>query len=110
MGLSDLPLSSPINFSQSSIYSFANQLAPSFTLQNHWMFNSISLFIFRLTAFVIKSFSQARAFIPEYIDSKMLDASLVWMSRQTNFDGSFKKVGAVHSSALKVCRSLHLMK
>lgn len=54
-----------------------------------------------LTAFVIKSFAQARAFIPEYIDSKMLDDSLVWMSWQTNFDGSFKKVGAVHSSALK---------
>lgn len=54
-----------------------------------------------LTAFVVKSFAQARAFIPEYIDGKMLDDSLVWMSRKTNRDGSFKKVGAVHSSALK---------
>lgn len=54
-----------------------------------------------LTAFVVKSFAQARAFIPEYIDGQMLDDSLVWMSRQTNSDGSFKRVGAVHSSVLK---------
>lgn len=54
-----------------------------------------------LTAFVAKSFAQARAFIPEYIDTQMLEQSLVWMSRQANQDGSFKKVGQVHSSALK---------
>ena len=56
----------------------------------------------RLTAFVVKSFAQARTFIPEYVDVQMLDQSLEWMSRQTNRDGSFKKVGEVHSSALKV--------
>ena len=56
----------------------------------------------RLTAFVAKSFAQARAFIPEYIDDKLLEDSLEWMARQTNSDGSFRKVGAVHSSGLKV--------
>ena len=60
------------------------------------------LFLRRLTAFVAKSFAQARAFIPEYIDTEMLEQSLAWMSRQTNRDGSFKKVGTVHSSYLKV--------
>lgn len=53
----------------------------------------------------MKSFAQARAFIPEYIDDQMLEESLAWMSRQTNMDGSFKKVGEVHSSALKVHNS-----
>lgn len=60
------------------------------------------LFLRRLTAFVAKSFAQARAFIPEYIDAEMLEQSLAWMSRQTNRDGSFRKVGTVHSSYLKV--------
>ncbi|XP_078364931.1 CD109 antigen-like isoform X2 [Oculina patagonica] len=54
-----------------------------------------------LTAFVAKSFAQARAFIPEYIDDKLLEESLAWMARQTNRDGSIKKVGQVHSSVLK---------
>lgn len=54
-----------------------------------------------LTAFVSKSFAQARAFIPEYIDDELLEESLGWMSRQTNRDGSFRKVGEVHSSVLK---------
>ena len=60
------------------------------------------LFLRRLTAFVAKSFAQAHAFIPEYIDAEILEQSLAWMSRQTNRDGSFRKVGTVHSSYLKV--------
>ena len=59
-------------------------------------------FPIRLTAFVAKSFAQARAFIPEYIDDELLEESLEWMSRQTNIDKSFRKVGKVHSSVLKV--------
>ena len=64
----------------------------------------VSCFSFpiRLTAFVAKSFAQARAFIPEYIDDELLEESLEWMSRQTNIDKSFRKVGKVHSSVLKV--------
>ena len=58
--------------------------------------------VYRLTAFVAKSFAQARAFIPEYIDDKLLEDSLEWMARHTNRDGSFQKIGAVHSSVLKV--------
>lgn len=60
------------------------------------------MFVYRLTAFVVKSFAQARAFIPEYIDDKSLEDSLKWMARLTNRDGSFQKVGAVHSTGLKV--------
>lgn len=60
------------------------------------------LSLHRLTAFVAKSFAQARAFIPEYIDDKLLEESLGWMARQTNKGGSFQKVGQVHSSVLKV--------
>lgn len=58
--------------------------------------------VYRLTAFVVKSFAQARAFIPEYIDDKLLEDSLEWMARLTNRDGSFRKVGEVHSTGLKV--------
>ena len=58
--------------------------------------------VYRLTAFVVKSFAQARAFIPEYIDDKSLEVSLEWMARLTNRDGSFQKVGTVHSIGLKV--------
>ena len=58
--------------------------------------------VYRLTAFVVKSFAQARAFIPEYIDDKSLEVSLEWMARLTNRDGSFQKVGTVHSTGLKV--------
>ena len=57
---------------------------------------------YRLTAFVAKSFAQARAFIPEYIDDKLLEDSLEWMASHTNSDGSFRKVGEVHSTGLKV--------
>jgi len=67
------------------------------------------LSVYRLTAFVVKSFAQARAFIPEYIDDKLLEDSLEWMARHTNSDGSFRKVGAVHSSVLKVRFSLSLV-
>ena len=66
-----------------------------------WLIRFLS--VYRLTAFVAKSFAQARAFIPEYIDDKLLEDSLEWMARLTNRDGSFQKVGAVHSTGLKVC-------
>ena len=47
-----------------------------------------------------KSFAQARDYI--YIDHDSLHLSLEWIVRQQKADGSFPRVGTVHSSALKV--------
>lgn len=78
-------------------------LGCSFTLNSSTYSGKLRfLSVYRLTAFVAKSFAQARAFIPEYIDDKLLEDSLEWMARHTNSDGSFRKVGAVHSTGLKV--------
>ncbi|XP_048577208.1 CD109 antigen isoform X2 [Nematostella vectensis] len=52
-----------------------------------------------LTAFVVKSFAQARKYI--YIDEKALDQSIFWMVSKQSPSGAFPKVGTVHSSYLK---------
>jgi CD109 antigen len=46
-----------------------------------------------LTAFVVKSFTQAREFID--IDSKVLDEATDWLLKQQNNDGSFNEPGQV---------------
>jgi CD109 antigen len=47
-----------------------------------------------LTAFVLKSFAQAKGII--YIDSSVLDAAANWIKSHQNTDGSFDQVGFVH--------------
>jgi len=47
-----------------------------------------------LTAFVLKSFAQARDLI--YIDDTVLDQAADWILRHQNSDGSFDPVGFVH--------------
>jgi CD109 antigen len=51
-----------------------------------------------LTAFVLKSFSQAQGLI--YIDSSVLDAAKNWIIQQQKADGSFEAVGFVHHQEL----------
>ena len=51
-----------------------------------------------LTAFVLKSFSQAQGLI--YIDSTVLDAARNWITAQQKSDGSFESVGFVHHQEL----------
>jgi CD109 antigen len=60
----------------------------------------VFFFPHRLTAFVVKSFAQARKYT--YVDPNSLDLSLLFMVRKQNKDGSFPKVGSVHGSYLKV--------
>jgi len=62
--------------------------------------NKFVLFFFRLTAFVVKSFAQARKYI--YVDQESLDLSLQFMAKKQNRDGSFPTLGKVHGSYLKV--------
>ncbi len=47
-----------------------------------------------LTAFVLKSFSQAKGLI--FIDDSVLDEALTWLTAHQNSDGSFDAVGFVH--------------
>lgn len=48
---------------------------------------------FRLTAFVLKSFAQARSFV--FIDPRELAATKAWIIRQQRADGSFPAVGRI---------------
>ena len=52
-----------------------------------------------LTAFVVKAFSQAAAFIS--IDEQVVQRSVNWLMEQQEEGGCFKKRGYVHSSYLK---------
>ncbi|KXJ08579.1 C3 and PZP-like alpha-2-macroglobulin domain-containing protein 8 [Exaiptasia diaphana] len=52
-----------------------------------------------LTAFVVKSYAQARKYI--YIDPDSLKLSLNFMRKKQNQDGSFPTLGKVHGSYLK---------
>ncbi|MDP2953442.1 MAG: alpha-2-macroglobulin, partial [Chloroflexota bacterium] len=47
-----------------------------------------------LTAFVLKSFAQAKGLM--YIDDSVLEAAASWMARLQKGDGSFEAVGFVH--------------
>ncbi|XP_052800199.1 CD109 antigen-like isoform X1 [Mya arenaria] len=52
-----------------------------------------------LTAFVLKSFSQAHRHI--FVSDNMLRTATTWISYNQNSDGSFRSVGAVHSTSLQ---------
>ena len=60
----------------------------------------------RLTAFVVKSFHQARKHV--YISQGVLDRAISFITRYQNYDGSFRKIGSVHDTMLKVGRHLFL--
>ena len=60
-------------------------------------------FVFRLTAFVVKSFHQAKRYI--YVDTYTLEKALDWIIDYQAHDGHFPEPGHVHSTYLQV-RSL----
>lgn len=55
---------------------------------------------FRLTAFVLKSFAQARSFI--FIDPQELAAAKGWIIQQQRGDGSFPAVGRILNKDIQV--------
>lgn len=55
---------------------------------------------FRLTAFVLKSFAQARSFI--FIDPQELAAAKGWIVQQQRADGSFPAVGRILNKDIQV--------
>lgn len=60
-----------------------------------------------LTAFVIKSFAQAKKFI--FIDEKDLEKSIKWIEKSQLENGCFPQRGTVFHKEMKVC-SYHLKK
>ncbi|XP_034557118.1 alpha-2-macroglobulin-like protein 1 [Notolabrus celidotus] len=52
-----------------------------------------------LTAFVMKSFAQARQFI--YVENKHIDQARAWLSKQQGPDGCIKSVGKLFHNAMK---------
>lgn len=62
---------------------------------------------FRLTAFVLKSFAQARSFI--FIDPRELAAAKGWIIGQQRADGSFPAVGRILNKDIQVSALLGLL-
>lgn len=55
---------------------------------------------FRLTAFVLKSFAQARSFV--FIDPRELAAAKGWIVRRQQVDGSFPATGRILNKDIQV--------
>ncbi|XP_069837876.1 alpha-2-macroglobulin-like protein 1 [Dendropsophus ebraccatus] len=52
-----------------------------------------------LTAFVLKSFYQAKAYI--FIDNNVLNQAMGWLSAQQEANGCFKRIGRLYNTAMK---------
>lgn len=52
-----------------------------------------------LTAFVLKSFAQAKKFIE--IDGNTIDSAKAWLAGKQNADGSFEEIGAISHAAMQ---------
>lgn len=55
--------------------------------------NDYNITFFRLTAFVAKSFHQAKPFI--FIDDEVITRAIDWMISKQNADGSFPEPGRI---------------
>ena len=71
----------------------------SFVPISVWI-HCINFFLHRLTAFVLKSFAQARDFIE--IDRKVMADAKRWILGKQTKDGCFPSVGTLHNKAMKV--------
>lgn len=54
----------------------------------------------RLTAFVLKSFGQARAYVA--IEERHITDALLWLQKQQKKTGCFRSVGKLFNNALQV--------
>lgn len=54
----------------------------------------------RLTAFVLKSFAQARSYI--FVDNSHIKDSLTWLSQKQKENGCFQRSGSLLNNAIKV--------
>lgn len=61
---------------------------------------SASSLLDRLTAFVLKSFSQARAYI--FVEDSHIQDSRNWLSQKQKENGCFQRSGSLFNNAIKV--------
>nr|BAR45605.1 thioester-containing protein [Ammothea sp. RS-2014] len=54
-----------------------------------------------LTAFVLKTFKQAKEHIPDMIDDEVVKAAMSWLSKQLQFNGTFAEPGSVLNKELQ---------
>lgn len=61
---------------------------------------SVPFVAFRLTAFVLKSFAQARPYI--FIYEKHIQDALIWLTQKQKENGCFHSSGTLLNNAMKV--------
>ena len=61
------------------------------------------VFLFRLTAYVVRSFARAKHFVPDTVDNNVLNKAVLFILSSQNADGSFNETGMVHHSEMQVC-------
>ena len=81
-------------------FHFTSSLTISSFVQISVWIHCINFFLYRLTAFVLKSFAQARDFIE--IDKKVMADAKRWILGKQAKDGCFPSVGTLHNKAMKV--------
>lgn len=64
-------------------------------------------FLFRLTAFVYKTFARALAYI--FIDLNVQRQTYTWLASKQRSDGCFQSVGENFNNALQVITSSHVI-
>ena len=65
-------------------------------------------FCHRLTAFVLRVYSQSKRYIT--IDDKNIEDSRNWLlTKQDSKTGCFENVGMVHNKRMKVCKLFHTL-
>ena len=65
-----------------------------------------SIFLHRLTAFVLKSFAQAKQYV--FIDQSEITSSMHWIMSQQRADGSFPALGRLFNKEIQVWKSTTL--
>lgn len=70
------------------------------SFKSEMVLKSVSSLLDRLTAFVLKSFSQARSYI--FVEDSHILNSLTWLSQKQKENGCFQHSGSLLNNAMKV--------
>ena len=71
---------------------------------SYWLRIVVYVHVLRLTAFVLKSFVQAKAFI--FVDDEEISRGASWLLSQQRSDGAFTPVGRLFNKVIQVARDL----
>lgn len=84
-------------------FSMQNQLLVSLLCLVHTLRAVCFWLTCRLSAFVYKSFAQAKRYI--YIDDNVQSQTLIWLASKQKSDGCFENAGSHFNNALKVTKT-----